>query len=226
MTAIELIHTRTGDVLRNAQSGLPSGLYRILIPAGAQLWRVGVQTGDLPVPCSAVMSMDAPPDAARAEPVGHDYRQVLPRLWAGNTLRSDSPANAGTLSVSQSEPGTTWRADRDRWLYLKLDFGSYLCLGWQSQIDLHAGVGPAPTPAPAPVPVPVEPDLALAQRTLGYATQSGLVAALMKTAGAKTEEQLIDWVRSQGDLWFSLCRLAGLAEQNDSQKTTTEGAHA
>jgi len=206
MTAIELIHTRTGDTLRNAQSGLPSGLYRILIPAGAQLWRVGVQTGDLPVPCSVVMSMDAPPDAARAEPVGHDYRQVLPRLWAGNTLRSDSPANAGTLSVSQSEPGTTWRADRDRWLYLQLDFGSYLCLGWQSQIDLHADAAPAPSPQP-------EPSLELAQRTLALAHKAGLVVALMKTSGAQSDDALVDWMLRQGDLWFSLCRMVGLAEQ-------------
>ena len=40
----ELTHTRTGDTLRHAQSGLPSGLYRVLIPAGTHLWRTGVQT--------------------------------------------------------------------------------------------------------------------------------------------------------------------------------------
>ena len=40
----ELNHTRTGHILRNAQSGFPSGLYRILIPAGTHLWRTGVQT--------------------------------------------------------------------------------------------------------------------------------------------------------------------------------------
>ena len=34
----ELTHTRTGTTLRSAQSGLPSGLYRILIPAGTHLW--------------------------------------------------------------------------------------------------------------------------------------------------------------------------------------------
>lgn len=204
--AQELTHTRTGDTLRNAQSGLPSGLYRILIPAGAQLWRVGVQTGDLPVPCSVVMSMDAPPDTARASEVGHDYRKVLPRLWAGETLRSESPANAGTLSVSQSEPGTTWRADRERWLYLLLDFGPYRCLGWQSQIDLHADAAPAPAPAQP------EPSLELAQRTLAYAHKAGLVVALMKTSGAQSDDALVDWMVRQGDLWFSLCRLAGLAE--------------
>lgn len=203
----ELIHTRTGNTLRNAQSGLPSGLYRILIPAGTQLWRVGVQTGDLPVPCSVVMSMDAPPDTARASEVGHDYREVLPRLWAGATLRSESPANAGTLSVSQSEPGTTWRADRERWLYLLLDFGPYRCLGWQSRIDVSADAAPAPAPAQP------EPSLELAQRTLDYAHRAGLVKALMLTAGARNDDELINWMLRQADLWFSLCRLVGLAEQ-------------
>lgn len=202
-----LTHTRTGNTLRYAQSGLPSGLYQILIPAGAQLWRVGVQTGDLPVPCSVVMSMDAPPDTARASEVGHDYRKVLPRLWAGETLRSESPANAGTLSVSQSEPGTTWRADRERWLYLLLDFGPYRCLGWQSQIDLHADAEPVPAPATQP-----EPSLALAGRTLDYAHRAGLVGALRATAGVRSDDELVAWMQRQGDLWAALCRLVGLAE--------------
>lgn len=209
MTAIELIHTRTGDVLRYAspKEGVPSGLYKVRIPAGARSWHLVTQTGSLPVPCSVVMSMDAPPDAARAVDVGPDYRNVLQRLWAGQTLRSDTPAQSGVLSVSQPEMGGAWRADRERWVYLQFDFGPYLCRSMQSQIDLHADAAPAPAPAQP------EPSLELAQRTLGYATQSGLVAALMKTAGAQTEEQLIDWVRSQGDLWFSLCRMVGLAEQ-------------
>ena len=34
----ELAHTRTGDTLRYKQADLPSGLYRILIPAGTHLW--------------------------------------------------------------------------------------------------------------------------------------------------------------------------------------------
>ncbi len=202
----ELTHTRTGNTLRNAQSGLPSGLYRILIPAGTQLWRVGVQTGDLPVPCSVVMGLDAPPDSSRAVPVGHDYRDVLQRLWAGETLRSESPANSGTLSVSQAQPGTNWRADRERWLYLLLDFGPYRCLGWQSQIDLHADA------APAPAPTQPEPSLELAQRTLALAHKAGLVVALMKTSGAQSDDALVDWMQRQGDLWFSLCRMVGLAE--------------
>ena len=205
----ELIHTRTGDTLRHAQSGLPSGLYQILIPAGTHLWRVGVQTGDLPVPCSVVMSLDAPPDSARAVPVGHDYRDVLQRLWAGETLRSESPANSGTLSVSQSQPDTAWRADRERWLYLQLDFGPFLCLGWQSRIDLHADAAPAPAPALAPL---AEPSLELAQRTLALAHKAGLVVALMKTSGAKSDDALVDWMQRQGDLWFSLCRMVGLVE--------------
>ena len=81
----ELIHTRTGDTLRNAQSGLPSGLYRILIPAGAHLWRTGVQTYLSDEPASALASFDAPPTGP-GEPCGPDTRNTLARLWAGATL--------------------------------------------------------------------------------------------------------------------------------------------
>lgn len=34
----DLHHIRSGDTLRHAQSDLPSGLYRILIPKGTNLW--------------------------------------------------------------------------------------------------------------------------------------------------------------------------------------------
>ena len=57
----ELNHIRTGNTLRNAQSGLPSGLYQILIPAGTHLWRTGVQTYLSDEPASALASFDAPP---------------------------------------------------------------------------------------------------------------------------------------------------------------------
>lgn len=53
---------------------------------------------------------------------------------------------------------------------------------------------------------------ALAQRTLAYAQEAGLVKALMQTAGATNDEGLIDWMVRQGDLGFAICRLAGLAE--------------
>lgn len=207
--AQELIFDQAGTTLRYAspKEGIPSGAYKVRIPQGAQAWHLVTQTGSLPVPCSVIMSMDAPPDALRAVEVGHDYRNVLQRLWAGETLRSDTPAESGVLSVSQPEAGGAWRADRERWVYLQFDFGPYRCRSMQSQIDLHSDA--APTPAPAPLP---EPSLAIAQRTLALAHQAGLVVALMKTSGAQSDDALVDWMLRQGDLWFSLCRMVGLAE--------------
>lgn len=200
MTAQELIHTRSGDTLRHAQSGLPSGLYRILIPAGTHLWRVGVQTYLSDDPASAIASFDAPPTAP-GEPCGTDTRDTLARLWAGAALAFESPARSGTLMLSQPESTSTFRADRDRWLYLQLNFPAGKALGWQSQIDLHADAAPLPTPS-----------LDLAQRTLSYAHKAGLVTALMHTSKARSDDELIDWMLAQGDLWFSLCRMVGLVE--------------
>ena len=206
MTAIELIHTRTGDTLRNAQSGLPSGLYRILIPAGAHLWRTGVQTYLSDEPASALASFDAPPTGP-GEPCGSDTRNTMARLWAGATLSFYSPERSGTLMISQPESTSPFRADRDRWLYLQLNFPDGKALGWQSQIDLHADAAPAPAPAQP------EPSLELAQRTLALAHKAGLVVALKATAGVRNDEELVAWMQRQGDLWFSLCRMVGLAEQ-------------
>lgn len=56
------------------------------------------------------------------------------------------------------------------------------------------------------------PSLELAQRTLAYAHKAGLVVALMRTAGAQSDEELIDWMLRQGDLWFSICRLVEISE--------------
>lgn len=56
------------------------------------------------------------------------------------------------------------------------------------------------------------PPLDLAQRTLAYANEAGVTDALRKMSGARNDEELVDWVWSQEDLWFSLVRLAGLAE--------------
>lgn len=202
-----LTHTRTGDTLRHAQSGLPSGLYQILIPAGTHLWRTGVQTYLSDEPASALASFDAPPTGP-AEPCGPDTRNTLARLWAGATLSFESPARSGTLMISQPESTSVFRADRDRWLYLQLNFPSGKALGWQSQIDLHADAEPVPAPATQP-----EPSLALAGRTLDYAHRAGLVGALRATAGVRSDDELVAWMQRQGDLWFSLCRLVGLAEQ-------------
>lgn len=206
--AQELIFDQAGTTLRYAspKEGIPSGTYKVRIPQGAQSWHLVTQTGSLPVSCSVVMSMDAPPDSSRAVPVGHDYRDVLQRLWAGETLRSETPEHSGVLSVSQPEMGGAWRADCERWVYLQFDFGPYLCRSMQSRIDLHADAAPAPAPA-----LP-EPSIELAQRTLALAHKAGLVVALMKTSGAQSDEELVAWMQRQGDLWFSLCRLVGLAE--------------
>ncbi len=201
----ELTHTRTGDTLRHAQSGLPSGLYQILIPAGTHLWRTGVQTYLSDEPASALASFDAPPTGP-GDPCGPDTRHTLARLWAGATLSFESPALSGTLMISQPESTSVFRADRDRWLFLQLNFPAGKALGWQSRIDLHADAAPAPAPAQP------EPSLELAQRTLDYAHRAGLVVALMQTSGAQSDDALVDWMLRQGDLWFSLCRMVGLAE--------------
>ena len=198
----ELHHTRSGDTLRYAQSGLPSGLYRILIPAGTRLWRTGVQTYLSDEPASALASFDAQP-IGPSEPCGPDTRDTLARLWAGATLSFYSPPGSGTLMLSQPESTSDFRADRDRWLYLQLNFPAGKALGWQSQIDLHADAAPAPLPTPS---------LDLAQRTLSYAHKAGLVAALMHTSKARSDDELIEWMLAQGDLWFSLCRMVGLVE--------------
>lgn len=201
-----LTHTRTGNTLRNAQSGLPSGLYQILIPAGTHLWRTGVQTYLSDEPASALLSFDAPP-IGPGEPCGPDTRNTLQRLWSGATLAFESPPRSGTLMISQPESTSTFRADRDRWLYLQLNFPAGKALGWQSQIDLHADAEPAPAPATQP-----EPSLALAGRTLEYAHRAGLVGALRATAGVRSDDELVAWMQRQGDLWAALCRLVGLAE--------------
>jgi len=110
--------------------------------------------------------------------------------------------------LSQPESTSPFRADRERWLYLQLTFPAGRALGWQSQIDLHADAAPAPVPPQVP-----DPSLALAGRTLDYAHRAGLVGALRATAGARNDDELVAWMQRQGDLWFSLCRMVGLAEQ-------------
>lgn len=198
----ELHHTRSGDTLRHAQADLPSGLYRILIPAGAKLWRVSVQTYLYDAPARALLAFDAPP-VAPGTPAGPDTRDTLARLWAGATLAFDAPERSGGLSISQPQSTSTFKADRDRWLYLQLDFPAGRVLSWQSQIEMHADAATAPQS-------PVAPDLAT--RTLALAQQAGLIDALRKTAKAATDDELIDWAMAQGDLWPSICRLVEITE--------------
>lgn len=59
MQATELPHALAGDTLRHAAHDLPSGLYRILIPRGANLWRVGMQTYRYPEPARAAIDVTA-----------------------------------------------------------------------------------------------------------------------------------------------------------------------
>lgn len=198
----ELTHTRTGDTLCNAEHGLPSGLYRILIPAGTKLWRVSVQTYLYDAPARALLAFDAPP-VAPGTPAGNDTRDTLARLWAGATLAFEAPERSGGLSISQPESTSTFRADRDRWLYLSLDFPAGRVLSWQSQIEMHAGHAPAPKPT-------VSPDLAT--RTLALAQQAGLIDALRKMARATNDDELVNWAMAQGDLWPSICRLVEITE--------------
>ena len=198
----ELIHARTGGTLRNAEHGLPSGLYRILVPAGTHLWRVGVSTYLHDAPASALAAFDAPP-VPPGEPLGTDTRHTLERLWAGATLSFYSPPGSGTLSISAPDSASTFRADRDRWLYLQLEFPSGKALSFASQITLHE--------APKPEPLP-EPSLELAQRTLAYAQQAGLIDALRKMARATNDDELVNWAMAQGDLWPSICRLVEITE--------------
>lgn len=202
----ELIHVRTGDTLYHVHPLLKDGDYKILIPKGTHLWRVSVEPFKVAEPGQALIAFDAPP-VGPGTPVGIDTRNTLERLWAGETLSFYSPPDSGALSLSTAESTSPFRADRDRWMYLHLDFPGVETLNWQSRIDLHAGTVPQ---APHSLP---EPSLALAQRTLAYAHKAGLVAALMRTSGARNDDELVDWVLGQGDLWFSLCRLAGEAEQ-------------
>lgn len=197
-----LTHTLTGDTLRHTAHDLPSGLYRILIPAGAKLWRVSVQTYLYDAPARALLAFDAPP-VAPGTPAGNDTRDTLARLWAGATLAFDAPERSGGLSISQPQSTSTFKADRDRWLYLSLDFPAGRVLSWQSQIELHADQVQAPLPT-------VSPDLA--QRTLALAQQAGLIDALRKMARATTDDELIDWAMAQGDLWPSICRLVEITE--------------
>lgn len=70
----------------------------------------------------------------------------LQHTLADATLLCESPGNSGTLSISQPEMGGAWRADRERWLYLQLDFPGGRTLGWQSQVVLDAAFAQPPAP--------------------------------------------------------------------------------
>lgn len=197
----ELIHVLNGNVLRYTGTLTPSGLYRIRLPEGTRLWRMGIRTYQYEEAATAVLRLDEPPtDLGTLN--GPDISKTLQRLWDGETLGFYSPPNSGTLTISSPDSTTQFRTDRERWLYLKMQFPSGRVYSWDSHIELHAdakvddeGLG-----------------MELAMRALDYANRSGLTAALMRTAKASTEAELISWVQKQDDLWPSLCRMVSLAE--------------
>ena len=197
--AQELTHTRTGNTLRHAQSGLPSGLYQILIPAGTHLWRTGVQTYLSDEPASALASFDAPPTGP-GEPCGPDTRNTLQRLWAGATLAFERPARSGTLMISQPESTSVFRADRDRWLYLQLNFPAGKALGWQSQIVL----GEIPKPAPPAI------DPALYARAHSLVEKVGLVQSMYRLSGCTNNDDFDKKVIESG-VWPGLIEMVRLA---------------
>ena len=55
---------------------------------------------------------------------------TLSRLWAGETIAFEAPENSGGMSISQPSSTDTFRADRDRWLYLQVDFPGGLARSW------------------------------------------------------------------------------------------------
>lgn len=138
MSAIELKFKPSGDTLYFADREMRSGLYKILVPKGTHVWYVGLNTYLSDEPATGLAAMDAPPDAAVAQPCGEDTRRVLERLWAGETLSFYSPGGSGGLSISAPERSSSrFRADRDRWLYLQVSFPAGRARDFASQIVMH-----------------------------------------------------------------------------------------
>ena len=197
----ELIHTRTGDTLRYAGNDTPSGLYKIRIPAGTSAWRVGIQTYRVDDTATALMSLDAPPVADSAVMVD-DTRRTLQRLWAGQTLRAESPGNSGTLMLSQPESGDPWRADRERWLYIDVRFPAGRTLAWQSQVVLGDATKPNTHPA-------VDP--ALYARAHHLVERVGLVQSMYRLSGCTNNAEFDHKVIDSG-VWPGLIEMVRLAE--------------
>ena len=194
----ELTHTRTGDTLRYKQADLPSGLYRILIPAGTHLWATGINTYLSDEPASAHACFDKPP-AEPFEDAGVDTRNVLERMWRGATLSFYGLPGAGALTMSQPERTSTFRADRDRWLYVRFNFPAGRALAVNSIIDLHADAAPAPAVDPA-----------LYARTQELVTKVGLVQSMYRLSGCASNADFEKKAIESG-VWPGLIEMVRLA---------------
>ena len=202
MEAAELVHKYTDKVGMYKADAFPQGLYKIRIPKGTKTWATSMPIGLLPVPCSALLRMDAPPARLDAVEMGPDSRNAIERLWNGETLFCYTPAESGVLVLSQGNMQSTWTANADRWLYIDFNFGNYLCHSWWSQIYLADSV-PAPTPAP---------DIALVEKTQKLVVEVGLVQSMFKLSGCTNNAEFEKKAVESG-VWpglIEMVRLAGL----------------
>lgn len=203
----DLDHTATDPnaqtLLIHAEANLVSGLYRIRIPAGTRRWAVSVNTYRAPEEAHAWLRMDQAPE--RSGSLLQDHRRTLERLCHGEELHAFSPENSGALTISTPESTDPFVTDRERWLYLDLVFPAGKTLSWYSRIELAEG-RVAPVPAPLPVPSPLE------GRTLDLAQRSGLVPALARLSGAKSDVELVTKARDSG-AWAALVEMVRLSEE-------------
>ena len=204
----DLDHTATDpkapNLLIHAQANLSSGLYRIRIPAGTRRWAVSVNTYKAPEEAHAWLRMDQAP--ARAGAPLQDTRRTLEGLWHGEELHAFSPENSGALTISTPESTDPFVTEKERWLYLDLVFPAGKALSWYSRIELAEG-----RVVSAPVPTPAAPSH-LEGRTLDLAQRSGLVPALARLSGAKSEVELVTKARDSG-AWAALVEMVRLSEE-------------
>ena len=204
----DLDHTATDpkapNLLIHAQADLPSGQYRIRIPAGTRRWAVSVNTYKAPEEAHAWLRMDQAP--VRAEAPLQDTRRTLERLWRGEELHAFSPENSGALMISTPEATDPLVTDKERWLYLDLVFPAGKALSWYSRIELAES-----HVVSAPVPTPAAPNH-LEGRTLDLAQRSGLVPALARLSGAANDADLVAKARDSG-AWAALVEMVRLSEE-------------
>src|SRR5574343_464036 len=111
---VELQHNAIDGGLYCRVGQFETQRFKIRIPAGINGWTVSWQayaaeTGILR------MALDAPPGAEVIDV--DDTRKTLELLWAGKQLRAIGPAGSGGMAVSTYQSDTTFKTDRERWLY-------------------------------------------------------------------------------------------------------------